>query len=150
MLRESGASLAKPAALSLRHRFAAQRVLADESRAFELLFNGGELSCRLGLILSRGDLTGQGDDESESVLQIVQLDLGHEPFPIQVRIVPGHPGQCFTESRFQVGCPQCGEEELHRVDSVAPLEMCESRVSQGTKGVRECLRVARFIGQFDR
>ncbi len=115
MLRESGASLSEPATLGLRHRFAAQRVLADESRAFELLLNGGELGCRLGLNLSRGDLPGQGDDEPESVLQIVQLDLGQEPFPIQVRIVPGHPGQRFAESRFQVGCPQCGKEELRRV-----------------------------------
>ena len=36
MLRESGASLAEPAALGLRHRLVAQRVLPDESGLFKL------------------------------------------------------------------------------------------------------------------
>ena len=63
MLRESGASLTEPVTLGLRHRVAAQRVLSDESGLLKLSLNGGEPSCRLGVILSRGDLPGQGDDE---------------------------------------------------------------------------------------
>ena len=150
MLRLSGTSLTEPATLGLRHGVAAQCVFAHQSGVFELLLDGRERCRRRRVSCLLGNFTGEAHDESEAVLQVVQLDLRHKPFPIEIRIPPDDPGQRLTESRLEIGRPQRGEEELRRVDPTSSREMRESRISQRTKGVRQRLRITRPGGRFHR
>ena len=150
MLGLRGPSLPEPATLGLRHRLAAERVLTHQSGRLELLLDGRERRRGCRLFFPFGNLAGEGHDEPQAVLQVVQLHLGHEPCPVEIRMLPHDPRQRLAESHLEIGHPQRCQEELRRVDSTASLEMGKSRVSQGPERGRERLRVTRLVRRLDR
>ncbi len=97
MLRLPGSALSQPTTLGLRHRLTTQRVLTRESRLFESLFDVRERARRRRRALSRGNLTGEPDHESQTVLQIMELRLGYEPCPVEIGILPDDPRERFAE-----------------------------------------------------
>ena len=80
-----GAMLAQPSALGVRHGPFAQRVLACQLGPGEWLQDGLKLRRRLGGLSTRGQLEGEADHESETVLQIVLLRTRYQPVPASRR-----------------------------------------------------------------
>lgn len=76
MLRLVGPSLTEPLTFGLCHRLATKRVLTHQPGQLQLLLDDRERCCRR-LFFLFGNFTGEGHDEPETVLQVVQLDLRH-------------------------------------------------------------------------
>ena len=81
--------------------------------------------------LPLGNLTGEADHESQTVLQIMELCLGDEPCPIEIGILPDDPRQRFAKPWFEIVHSQRGEEELGGVAPTAPLEMRKAWIPEG-------------------
>ena len=85
VLRLGGSPLTEPSSLGLRHRFAAERVFARQSRRLQAPFDDGKVVSFCSLCFPLGNLARKGDDEPEAVLEIMKFCFGDEPIPMEVR-----------------------------------------------------------------
>ena len=75
---------AQPAPFCLRHRLAAERIFAHESRGLEPCLNLAQSFHRQLILVAIRDGSGECDHEPKPVLQVVQLGLREQPFPVQI------------------------------------------------------------------
>ena len=131
----------EPATFRAAHGCAPQRVFTCESRRLELTFDGFQCRCGFGRALALGDVASKRDDKPEPILQVVKLCQGHEPLPIELRMLQDHPRQRLHDAWIEIVQAQRREEQLGRIDRPPATQMSEPRITHPPERMRQGISI---------
>jgi hypothetical protein len=69
--------------------------------------------------LALGQLPGERQGEAESILDIGDLCLAHQPLPVEIRIPEQDPREPFRDTRIEVGTEERPEQYLGGICALA-------------------------------
>ncbi len=85
----------------------------------------------LEFLLALRHLFGEGDSESESILKVLCLGIGDDPFDVKPLVVEQQPGERLDDPGLQFVACQRDQENLSRVSQgPGPLVVGEARVTE--------------------
>ena len=126
--------LSKPSSFRLRER-GAKRALGCQSRPLQDGTGGGKLRPDFCATLALGHGGRERHQETQAVLQVVDLGLPHQPRPVEIGVGHEHPDEPLDDARVQIRRTQAAKHHLGGIPAfAAPRAFGESVVAEGRQG----------------
>ena len=126
--------LPQPSAFRIRER-GPEGALGCQTGPLQNVARGRKLRPGLCETLALGNGGRERNQETQAVLQVVDLGMPNQPRPVEVNVGHEHPDEPLDDARVQIRRPQAAKHDLGGVPAfAAPWPFCESVVTEGRQG----------------